>query len=141
MPSKDKTLYIPDGFLFGTSRAGIKYPDRDDMGLIFCPQKALAWGVFTKNLVRAASVLDSEKKLKRPRKVSAVVVNSGCANACTGEKGMADLKRITTALAEELHVSEGSIIMSSTGVIGQRLPVDKMLKALKGLVSSIGSAT
>lgn len=141
MPLKGKPVYVPEGFLFATTRAGIKYPDREDMGLIFCPQKALATGVFTKNLVKAAPVLDGVKKLRRPRKIAAVLVNSGCANACTGEKGMADMKRITTSLGRLLQVPETSIIMSSTGVIGQRLPVDRMLRALKELVGSIGSAS
>ncbi len=140
MPSGDKHL-VPEGFAFATARAGIKSPDRDDMGLIYCREPSWATGVFTKNRLKAAPVVDGQRKLRRPRRIKAILVNSGCANACTGKAGMRDLKRLTTELAKSLGVSEGSVLMSSTGVIGQRLPLQKMLPALSGLVEATGHAT
>jgi len=141
MPLKNKKIVIPEGFVFSSAKAGIKVSETDDMGLIFCPSGAIASGVFTKNKVKAAPVVDAQRKLRRTGRIYAIVANSGCANACTGIQGMDDLKRITDSVASKLGVSEKQVIMASTGIIGKRLPVRKMLKQIDRLVIELGRAS
>ncbi len=140
MGSGDSTPVVPAGFKLSTAGAGIKYHGRDDMGFIYCPSGALCAGGFTRNRTRAAPVVDGQKKLRRPSLVKAVLVNSGCANACTGAAGMEDLKKLIGTVASALGLREREVLMCSTGVIGQRLPVQKMQKAIKELINTAGSA-
>jgi glutamate N-acetyltransferase/amino-acid N-acetyltransferase len=87
--------------------------------------------VYTSNKVKAAHILYNRKKVKGPAR--ALLVNSGCANACTGSEGVKDLERIAGALADELRVHEDEILFASTGVIGRRLPVETIIAALPAL--------
>ena len=87
--------------------------------------RRLAAGVFTKNSVTAAPVLVCREHLSDGR-AQAVIVNSGNANACTGEVGMANAQRMAAATAEQLGIDANLVLVSSTGVIGQQLPMDKI---------------
>ncbi len=121
----------PGGFLAGAAHAGIKYPDpkRLDIGILFSKTPCMAAAVFTTNKVKAASVLLDMKRLQKG-KVSAVVMNSGCANACTGEQGMADAIQMTELAAKQTGVKAENVLVSSTGVIGTMMPMDKVKAAI-----------
>ncbi len=116
--------------------AGIKESGRPDMTLIEFAPPARAAGVYTRNIVCAAPVtLCRERVGKGP--LRAILVNSGNANACTGKAGMADAHRLCREVAARLKCAEEEIVMSSTGLIGAPLPVDKMVAALDMLVSDL----
>jgi len=127
---------IPRGFRFGAAKAGIKGPGRLDMGLLWCETPASAAGVFTRNRVVAAPVVLCRERIDRGT-ARAVLVNAGNANACTGEAGLADARRLTAAAAQELGVAPEEVLVCSTGVIGARLPVDRMEAAVPSLRASL----
>jgi glutamate N-acetyltransferase / amino-acid N-acetyltransferase len=119
------------GFLAGAVHAGIKYPDpkRLDLAILYSEKPCTAAAVFTTNKVKAASVLLDMERLSKG-KISAVIMNSGCANACTGQQGMADAISMAAMAAKHLGVKAESVLVSSTGVIGVLLPMDKIKAAV-----------
>jgi glutamate N-acetyltransferase / amino-acid N-acetyltransferase len=118
------------GFRAAGVTAGIKVSRQRDLAVVINdgPSDAVA-GVFTSNRVRAAPVLWTEQVVRGGR-VRAVVLNSGCANACTGPDGFADTHRTAERLAGALSVSAGEVAVCSTGLIGERLPMDLLLPAV-----------
>lgn len=127
-----------DGFRFSAVAAGIKQPDADrlDMGLIVADIPAVAAQVSTTNLVCAAPVRITRERVANGR-CSAVLVNSGNANAFTGELGYGDAVELTRSVAQELSVDPDLVIPMSTGVIGNRLPVERMKARIPDLVRSL----
>ncbi|RMF99694.1 MAG: hypothetical protein D6726_12575, partial [Nitrospirae bacterium] len=113
------------GYRFSVVSAGIKYKDRNDIGLILSDLPAVAAGVFTKNRVKAAPVRLSRRRLMRPS-ARAIIVNSGNANACTGRQGMLDALAQTKLVADILKIPEREVLVASTGVIGTPLPMAKL---------------
>ncbi|MDZ4754928.1 MAG: bifunctional glutamate N-acetyltransferase/amino-acid acetyltransferase ArgJ [Phycisphaerae bacterium] len=129
---------FPAGFVGGTASAAIKKPGRQDMALIACPDGASAAAMFTKNLVSAAPLDISKRHLAMSRgHASAVLINSGCANAATGAEGLSRALECVDAVARELDVVTESILVNSTGVIGVQLPTDRMLAQMPSLVASL----
>jgi len=130
---------IPRGFRFSSTNAGVKSPGikRDDMGLIFCEANAVLSGVFTRNRVKAAPVVLGEE-LVREGTARAILANAGNANACTGEQGIRDARELMEAAAKCLGIQENEVVPLSTGVIGVRLPVDRMVSRIPVLVSGLG---
>lgn len=124
------------GFLGSGISSGIKKKGKKDLALIFSETPSRAAGVFTLNIVKAPPVLLGMERIKSGY-CQAVVINSGTANAFTGEKGFADAVLTTKYVAKELGIDESLVIPSSTGVIGGRLPMDKIKKAVPGLVSGL----
>ncbi len=125
------------GFSTSAVAAGIKYKDKLDLGLIYSDVPAVTAGVFTTNLVMAAPlVLDMERL--RQGKAQAILINSGCANACTGDKGMAAARRTSGMVADQLDISEEMVQVSSTGVIGEQLDIEVFEKAMEPLVKGLG---
>lgn len=124
------------GFLFSAAEASIKKPDRLDLGLIYAERPAVAAGVFTKNRIKAAPVIISRQRLRRGL-AQTILVNSGNANACTGGKGLQDAQELSRAVAKCLRIKEQMVLVASTGVIGQFLPLEKMKKAVLGLTQSL----
>ncbi len=124
------------GFKASAVHAGIKESGKLDMGLIVADRPAAAAAVFTRNVVKAAPVVVGRRRLRRGL-CRAVIVNSGNANACTGRDGMEDARRVTSAVARELSVPESLVVPASTGVIGVRLPVDRMRAAVPRLVAAL----
>ena len=118
--------------------AGIKAADAKDMALIVTDAPATAAGVFTKNSVTAAPVLVCREHLS-DRRAQAVIVNSGNANACTGEVGMANARRMATVTAEHLGIDANLVLVSSTGVIGQQLPMDTIESGIQAAASALSS--
>jgi len=127
---------IINGFTYSAVSAGIRKKDRLDLGLIFCERPAVAVGVFTSSLVKAAPVLLGMEKIVTG-KAQAILVNSGIANACTGEAGMNAALKSAKLAAAALDINEGLVQISSTGVIGEQLPVDTIGGAMDELVKGL----
>ena len=127
---------IVKNFYASAVPAGIKYPDRLDLGLICSKTPAVTAGVFTKSLVKAAPVILDIERLKQGR-AQAILVNSGCANACTGEQGMEAAKTTSRLAAEALGIPEEMVQVASTGVIGAQLNVTAFETAMGKLVSEL----
>jgi glutamate N-acetyltransferase/amino-acid N-acetyltransferase len=120
------TLHLPFGFRYAGIHAGIKKnPQKEDLTLIHCPGGAAAAGVYTTNLVFAAPVAFDRKRTPSAD-IRVVIVNSGNANACTGERGLADTREMARLAAEGVGAKEHQALVMSTGVIGQFLPMDAM---------------
>ncbi len=119
------TVTSPGGFQAGATYAGIKKKAGDslDLGILLSEVPCVAAGVFTTNRIKAAPVVLSQQRLASGRAV-AVVVNSGCANACTGEQGLADAAEMAALTARGVGVSPEDVLVASTGVIGQQLPME-----------------
>jgi glutamate N-acetyltransferase/amino-acid N-acetyltransferase len=125
------------GFTAAGIAAGIKQNGNPDLALVVNsgPRLAAA-GVFTSNRVKAAPVLWSEQVLKGGL-VSAVVLNSGGANACTGPKGFQDTHATAEKVAEALGLNAGEVAVASTGLIGELLPMDKLLPGVDTAVAQL----
>jgi glutamate N-acetyltransferase/amino-acid N-acetyltransferase len=106
---------------------------KKDIAIIKSEKPAVVAGVFTLNKVIAAPLLVDKKQLKKSKLCSAVVINSGNANACTGEKGMNDAWAMVDVAAEALHLPREQVLVSSTGVIGQYLPMEKIGQGIRDL--------
>ncbi len=119
---------LPLGFTAATASAAIKKPGREDMALLRCPSGATLAAVYTTNQVCAAPVQLSRRHLAESRgHCGALLVNSGCANAATGERGMAAAIELADAVARACDIASVAVQENSTGVIGVQLPLDRML--------------
>ncbi|MGE0129906.1 MAG: bifunctional glutamate N-acetyltransferase/amino-acid acetyltransferase ArgJ [Blastocatellales bacterium] len=118
------SVTAPKGFLAGTARCGLKKTG-EDLAIIFSERPAAAAAVFTRNLVQAAPVLVSRENL-RYRTHRAIVINSGGANACTGEDGLNDARETAQLVAEYFNCDDREVLVASTGVIGRRLNMEKI---------------
>jgi glutamate N-acetyltransferase/amino-acid N-acetyltransferase len=121
------TITAPKGFLAAGVSCEIKQSGNKDLGLIACPTGALAAAVFTTNKIVAAPVTISRKNVTS-QAVYGVVVNSGNANACTGEQGLKNALAMCQLLAKEVDARPEQILVASTGIIGHQLPM-KNVKA------------
>ncbi len=124
------------GFRASGIYSGIKEHNKKDLGLIFSEEGATAVGVFTTNKIPAAPVIITREKI-RQKICQAIIVNSGNANACTGTSGINNANDVCQSVADELSISEKLVMASSTGIIGVKLPVDKIQKAIPQLVKSL----
>lgn len=134
-----KSFSVP-GFKAWGIHCGIKKTDKKDLALIYSDRDAAVAGVFTKNRVKAACVLLDAAKVKSGQG-QVIVANSGCANACTGKRGLADARATADIAARELGVSPASVYVASTGVIGEFLPMQKLeagIVTAAGLLSPAG---
>lgn len=114
------------GFEAASAAVGIKYQGRTDMALVYSQKPCEAAGTFTTNVVKAAPVKWDKKVVESNAKPQVVVINSGIANACTGETGMEYCKEVAKEVAKALETETESVLIGSTGVIGMQLPVEKM---------------
>lgn len=127
----------PRGFHAGAAFAGIKKEAEDslDMAILFSEAPCAAAALFTKNKIKAAPVLLSQERLQNGRAI-AVVVNSGCANACTGKQGLDDAAEMAEFAAKGLGVSPEDVLVASTGVIGMPLPMERIRDGISKIVLS-----
>src|SRR5215831_2297748 len=134
-------IATPKGFRAAGISAGIKArPGALDLALLISDHPATAAAVFTTNLAQAAPVTVSRDHLARSGGVArAVVVNSGCANACTGEAGLRDAKTMTADTAQLVGCPTEQVLVASTGVIGVALPIDKIQKGLPAAFQALGT--
>ena len=136
-PASFPTLPVIQGVSFATAAAGVKYKDRTDVMLaLLAPGTAIA-GVFTRSATRSAPVLDCQAKLGGDAAPgAAILVNSGNSNAFTGGRGVESVQAITAAVAQATSVPQGRVFTSSTGVIGEPLPHDRIIATLDTLAGA-----
>jgi glutamate N-acetyltransferase/amino-acid N-acetyltransferase len=135
---------MPKGFSLSVARAEIKGPElakgRNDMALIYSENISTIAGVFTTNKVIGAPVV-MNKKNAQSGKASAIVINSGNSNSCTGKQGMKDVTEMAELTAKHLGINEKHVYVCSTGVIGLPMPMPKVKKGLIALCQGIGKTT
>ena len=140
--SAEAGVTYPRGFLAAGVRAGIKKSGNPDVAMIYSEREAAVAGTFTKNAVAAAPVRTSQAVVAT-HTARAVVANSGSANACTGAQGDADAAAMQRIAADVLGCASQDVIVASTGIIGQLLPMDKVeqgIHAAADVLSPTGSA-
>ena len=125
------------GFLAGAVHAGIKSEDELDLAILCSEVPCKAAGVFTTSQIKSAPVILSQKHIVKGR-AQAVVVNSGCANACMGGQGLADARGMANLAAAKLGISPEEVLVASTGVIGVPLPMDKIRTGIPKIKPAIG---
>lgn len=131
-------LPVIDGVKFATGAAGVKYQDRTDVMLAVLAPGSQVAGVFTKSSTRSASVLDCQAKMGASSDAgAAILVNSGNANAFTGKAGQTSVDAICNAVSNVTGVPSNRVYTSSTGVIGEPLPHDKIIATLDTLSSDL----
>ena len=118
-------MALPRGFRFCGCTSGIKESGSLDLAVISTNHPAVVAGVYTQNVVRAASI-DWNRRITPSGNFRAVVVNSGNANACTGEQGALDNAQMAQMVAEQLGATPDQVVVLSTGIIGELLPMDKI---------------
>ena len=125
------------GFQAASTAAGIKYQNRTDMAMVYSEKPCKAAGTFTTNIVKAAPVKWDQDIVYHQPEVQVIVCNSGIANACTGEEGFGYCRETAKAAAEVLGVSDNSVLVASTGVIGMQLPIQKLTNGIKAMVPGL----
>jgi len=134
----DEDNATPRGFLFAGISAGLKTSNKKDLALILAPKGSIFSGMFTQSIVRASCVDICEERIKKSSGlVRAILINSGQANACTGNLGFKHLQIATAKIAELLGIKEKEVLMCSTGVIGVPIEIDHLVKNLPNLVSDL----
>ncbi len=126
------------GFQAAGVACNIKKSGALDLALIVSDLPCATGGVFTSNRVKAAPVLVDMARLQQsPGAIRAVVTNSGCANACTGEKGLANAEEMARLVAEQIGCDASEVLVLSTGVIGEQLPMDKIAAGIEQAASAL----
>ena len=135
---KGGTVTTPQGYSAGATYAGIKKKVENvlDLGIIYSREPCVAAGVFTTNQIKSASVVLNQKNLQNKGNISAVVVNSGCANSSTGEQGLQDAFEMAAVTAKALGIEPEEVVVASTGVIGVRLPMKSISEGVNQIVLS-----
>ena len=127
---------LPKGFLVSGVYSGVKRK-RKDLALFYSEVPCKTAAIFTKNKVKAAPLVLAERQLKKNNLVSAVIVNSGNANCMTGARGMRDAERMAKEVAKALGCAEDAVLVSSTGIIGKFMPMDKIVGSIGHLVKKL----
>ena len=130
---------LPKGFRAGAAAASFKKAGRDDLGIIVSDTTAVLAGMFTQNLFKAAPVLVCQEILHSRGTARAVLANSGQANACTGDEGIANCRATQAMVAGLTGLEADEILPLSTGVVGAHLKMDLWMEAVPQLVQNIGS--
>jgi glutamate N-acetyltransferase/amino-acid N-acetyltransferase len=131
-------MSIVKGFKMSAVKAGVKTKDRLDLALIYSEHPAVTAAVFTQNLFIAAPLIVTKRNLESSsHQMRAVIVNSGNANAATGETGIQAAEKCVEVLARELRCAPEAIVVSSTGVIGRPFPVETICNAVPSLVQEL----
>ena len=134
----DEGNVTPNGFLFAGISAGLKASNKKDLALILAPEGSIFSGMFTQSMVRASCVDICEERIKKSSGfVRAILINSGQANACTGNLGIQHFQIATAMIAELLAIKEEEVLMCSTGVIGVPIQINDLVKNLPYLVSDL----
>jgi len=135
MKTEQETYVVP-GFLANGIHAGIKEAPKKDLSLIYSTKPAAAAAVFTTNAFKAAPVLLDMERI-RTGVAQAILTNSGNANAATGPEGYDDARATSAALSKKLNIQDDLVLVASTGVIGHRLPVNKIESGLDKLIEGL----
>jgi len=145
--TKNKTITSPKGFLAAGLHCGIKKSGKPDLGMLYCPAGAQAAAVFTTNKVVSAAVTVCREHVKS-ESISAVVANSGNANACTGQKGIDNAVRMCSKAAQqlktanrELKIESRQVLVASTGIIGEQMPIGKITAGIGKAAAKLSSSS
>jgi len=130
---EDGSITLPKGYKAGGIHCGIKRK-RLDLGYIVSEIPAVAAGVYTTNIFQAAPLLVTQDSIAKENKIQAILVNSGNANACTGEQGLLDAYEMQKGFASELSIQDHLVGVTSTGVIGELLPMGKIKTGIKQIL-------
>jgi glutamate N-acetyltransferase/amino-acid N-acetyltransferase len=133
LPLADGSVTSAAGFRAGATTAGIKASGNSDLGMLTSDVPCVAVATFTQNAFPAAPVVLSRDRLRAKAEAQAVVFNAGNANACTGDAGLADADEMTRLAAAQLGIQPRLVLVASTGVIGQPLPMDKIRHGLRNV--------
>jgi len=152
---KNKTITSPKGFLAAGLHCGVKKSGNYDLGLLVCPTGAKAAAVFTTNKIVSAAVTISKKHIKSPT-ISAVVVNSGNANACTGRPGLSNAIEMCGKTAGQLQIVDGkalrarsgqakidnrNVLVASTGIIGKQMPIKNIVAGIEKAAAQLSDSS
>ncbi|MCJ7472049.1 MAG: bifunctional glutamate N-acetyltransferase/amino-acid acetyltransferase ArgJ [Actinobacteria bacterium] len=137
---KDGTITSVPGFFAGSTNCGLKGSRKRDICIIHTSEASVCSGVFTTNKFQAAPVILDRQKLQNNCGVMAIVVNSGIANACTGKTGMENAIKTAKIASNIMGIDEEKILISSTGVIGAQLPMDKIESGIKKSYAALDPA-
>ncbi len=138
---KNDTITAPLGFSAGSAAAGIKTTGKLDVGVLVADALCTAAAVFTRNRFCGAPVTVGREHVRSGR-LRGVVVNSGCSNVATGSRGVTNAREMCRRLAEQIDSRETDVLPASTGVIGQFLPMEKVLQGIDASVAALSpSAT
>jgi glutamate N-acetyltransferase/amino-acid N-acetyltransferase len=132
-----KSAFLPQGFKANGVACGIKKSGKLDLALLYAEQPAKAAFRFSANTIQAAPIIIDKKYLKAKQVFRGVLINSGNANCFTSDQGLKDAEAMSLAVSRALGLAKGNILVASTGIIGRRLPVDKIKKAVPGLISGL----
>lgn len=132
-------ITAPRGFQAAAAAAEIRYPNRPDLALICSEVPAVAAAVYTRNKVQAAPLIVSREHLTNGQ-AQAVVINAGIANAATGQQGLADARQMAYLTAEALQIAPENVVVASTGVIGQLLPMERVEKGIRQAATQLSPA-
>ena len=136
----DDTNIIPEGFYFSGISAGLKDSQKKDLGLILAPENSICSGLFTQSTVRAACVDLCEQRISNSGNlIRAILINSGHANACTGEYGLRDSLKATNEVAQLLGLTDEQVLICSTGIIGVPIPMSNLISNVSALVDNLSS--
>ena len=136
----NNAITSPKGFLAAGVGCGIKKSGKPDLGMIVCPTGAKATAVFTTNKITSAAVQICKKHVKSAN-ISAVVVNSGNANACTGRQGIKNAIKMCSETAKQIEEEPHSVLVASTGIIGEQLPMDKIIAGITKSADKLSKAS
>lgn len=125
----DGTVTLPKGFYGAGDHVGIK-KEKKDLALIYSEVDALAVGTFTQNVVKAAPVLWDKMVVENYDSARVIAINSGVANACTGDEGIYNNELFASKVADNFGVKKEEVLICSTGVIGEQLPMDKIIEGI-----------
>ncbi len=135
----NNTITAPKGFLAAGVKCGIKKSGKHDLGLIVCPAGTKAAAVFTTNKITSAGVQISRKHAKS-NTIYAVVVNSGNANACTGNRGIDNAVKMCSETANHIIVDPHEVLVASTGIIGEHLPMKNVTAGIEAAVGQLSES-
>ena len=140
----NNTITAPRGFLAAGVSCGVKKSGKADLGLLVCPASAKAAAVFTTNKIQSAAVQVSRKHIKS-RSISAVVVNSGNANTCTGRAGIKNAIKMCSQTARLLQIENRkskieNVLVASTGIIGEQLPIKKIAAGIEKAAAKLSAS-
>ena len=134
-------IAIPHGFRLAVASAGFKTQGRNDLALAVSDSPAAAAGLFTTNLFKAAPVLAGQEMLRNSTRARAVVINTGQANACTGDQGLANCRETCELVGAAIDISANEVLPASTGVIGAQLKMDAWRAVMPALAADLGRAS
>jgi len=134
---EDGTITSVPGFYAQAIHSGVRRSRKDDLSIIYTPFDTVTSAVFTTNKFCAAPVIVSKEQLSKTRNIKAIIINTGIANACTGEQGISNARKIISAASEYLKLDYKNIAVASTGLIGKQLPVEKIIHGIKEMSGSL----